>query len=141
MADYYCHSCAVSESIVVPEIPQNLSGSDYQLDKFLKHTAPSTVYPGVNSIFDNPTYDSYKDFIVTTLASGSVQIDDYGRTNMVWYAGSGIGATYEDGAFTTHTDSVKVVLHDDELKIHAFPTASNVLESKTCLSCGKEIPI
>lgn len=34
---------------------------------------------------------------------------------------------------------VKVVLHDDEIRIHGFPTGSARISPKTCMNCGDEI--
>jgi len=137
----YCHSCAVASGIVKPSIESNLSGTTYKLEKFLKHTAPATAYPGINSVFHDPSYESYKNYIVTTQASGTAQIDDRGRTNMVWYAGSGIGAIYEDGEFRISANAVKLVLPNDDYKVHAYPiTLSTLLESTKCELCGKKTP-
>ena len=37
---YYCHKCASTNLSITPSIPYNLTGTQYQLDKFMKHTAP-----------------------------------------------------------------------------------------------------
>lgn len=138
----YCHSCAIASGIVKPSIQSNLSGTSYQLDKFLKHTAPAAAYWGINSVFDDPSFESYKNYIVTTQASGTAQIDDRGRINMVWYAGSGIGAVHQGGEFKISATAVKLVLPNDDSKVHAFPIKlSRALESSKCELCGASIPI
>lgn len=54
------------------------------------------------------------------MASGSTEIDDYNRKNNVWFAGSNNGLSFRDGALETPTDTVKVVLSDNDGKVHAF---------------------
>lgn len=141
MVNYYCHRCAVSNGIVSPEIPDDLSGTTYKLEKYLKHTDPvqSGNYP-INSLFNDPSYDSYKNYIVNTMSSGAVMVDDRGRINMFWYAGKNIGVTYHNGQFVTSGDTVKVVLHNDEYKIHAYPTKITISGTATCEICGAIIP-
>lgn len=98
----------------------SLSGTQYQLDKFLKHTAPSGQYD-MNSVFGDPTFAAYGRYTVTTLASGWVHVDERNRVCMAWYAGSGIGITYRNGAFSAPANCVQVVFHDDQFKVHAYP--------------------
>jgi len=77
MSQFFCHSCSVS-GLVTPAMPTSLTGTSYQLEKFIKHTAPTVTYP-INSIFDDPTYDTYSGYIVTGTISGLLEIDNYGR--------------------------------------------------------------
>ena len=140
MSEYYCHSCALIQSLYQPVEPDklNLTASQYQLNKFMKHTAP-TSFLGTVSVFDDPSYDKYKSFTVNTSGSGSVERDDQGRTNVVWYAGKDIGVTYVNGQFLTTGDTVKVVLHDNQIKVHSFPVDSFTYERKKCRICGRDI--
>ena len=138
MPKYYCHSCSVLLGIVNPEIPISLTGSSYQLEKFTKHTAPTGIY-SLNSVFSNPSYEKYRDYVVTTTVSGSAYIDDYGRTNLLYFAGEEIGATYQNGQLLIHADTVVLVFHDDEWKLHAFPASSNSFQQSTCANCGSSI--
>ena len=121
-----------------PEIPVTLKGTSYQLEKFIKHTAPTGVY-SLNSVFSGPSYDQYHDYIITTTVSGSVQVDDRGRTNLLYFAGSGIGVTYENGRLSIPADTVVVVFHDNEWKIHAFPADSDSFQYSICQNCGAPI--
>ncbi len=140
MSEYYCHSCALAQSIYQPIEPDksNLTASQYQLGKFLKHTTPNSLV-GTVSIFDDPSYDKYKLFTVNTSGTGSVERDFQGRINIVWYAGKDIGITYVNGRFLTYGDTVKVVLHNNQFKIHSFPVDSFMYEKKKCKMCGRDI--
>jgi hypothetical protein len=138
MSTYYCHKCGVSEGHIVPDVPSNLTGEQCQLEKFIKHTAPTGTYK-VNSVFSDPSYQKYADYIVNTSASGYLEIDDKQRKNLVWFASEKAGTKYVNGVFKCDQSGVKVVHHDDGLKIHAFAYEVN-LGSKTCAKCGASIP-
>ena len=140
MTEYFCHQCAISCSLVTPASPVNLTGSQYQLDKFIKHTAPAAAYQ-LNSVFDDPTYKSYGDYVVSTAASGALQIDDHGRKNLVWFAGRRTGAEYCSGVFAAPTEGVKVVLPENDTKLHAYPIAASPHSCAICPSCGTTIPL
>jgi hypothetical protein len=47
--------------------------------------------------------------MVNSICSGSVEIDNQGRMNIVWLAGEKTGTTYLNGSFLTDNNSVKVV--------------------------------
>ncbi len=135
MSKYYCHRCSVLLGIVSPEVPVSLTGTSYQLEKFIKHTAPTGTYP-INSVFSDPSYEGYRNYVVTTTVSGSAYIDDRGRTNLLYFAGDRIGATYENGHLLIPADTVVVVFHDNEWKLHAFPVSSNSFQQSICQNCG-----
>ncbi|MBR10820.1 MAG: hypothetical protein CMP48_24475 [Rickettsiales bacterium] len=140
MGSYYCHKCATEESYLNPSGSENLNftGSAYQLTKFLKHTLPVTQ-SGLVSVFVDPSYLTYKDYTVNTLFSGSVEIDDSGRKNILWLANENAGSTFLDGAFQNSGSLIKVVLPDDVNKIHAYPIDSGSLVTRVCSKCGKDI--
>jgi len=141
MAQHYCHQCAMFNSLVSPVSPSSLIDTCYKFGKFMKHTAPSAsaVYP-VNSFFDDPTYHTYENYVVTTAASGFLEIDDCGRKNLIWYAGSRIGAEYHGGMFVAPTEGVKLVLSEDDSSIHAFSIGASPSRTGFCDSCGKPVP-
>lgn len=139
MNQYYCHACAIRCGKLKPADPIELTGTQYQLEKFIKHTAPSTTYP-LNSVFTGPASESYRNYIVTAVASGCVQIDG-NRTNIVWVASATTGFTSRNGSFVARNDAVKVVFHDDQFKIHGFPSGSTEFGSATCIDCGKPVPM
>ena len=138
MNEYYCHKCAESLGFLPTKIEMNYTGSLVQLDKFIKHTMPSTTYK-INSIFNTNDYDKFKNYIIDTIHSGSVEIDSCGRMNIIWIAGEKTGATYINGSFLTDNNSVKVVKSWDCNEIHCFPTSSADLEFKKCSNCGGDL--
>lgn len=143
MIKRYCHKCAyVVLGFNRPSNISSLSGTAYQLSRYMKHTAPSSraIANPVNSIFDNPTYSSYKNYVVNAAASGWAELDNQGRVNMAWYAGSKNRITYHKGTFYAPTDGVKVVLLHDASRIHAFPIADSSLSAFACGNCGANVP-
>jgi hypothetical protein len=139
MKNYFCHNCAVKLGISLPAETETLTGSEYQLEKVLKHTAPTVKYPFV-SIFDSTGFQEYKTYTVSTASSGWVEEDEKGRINMTWYAGKYTGGTFENGVFKLPTDCVKVVYHDNSFKIHSFPTQQPEVRTAKCSICGTYIP-
>lgn len=138
MSEHYCHNCSVELGVVEPEIPVTITGTSYQLEKYIKHTAPTGTYP-INSVFSDPSYEMYRNYVVTTTMSGSAYIDDQGRTNLLYFAGKEIGATYEDGQLIVPADTVVVVFHDNKWKLHGFPVDSSKFRPSNCLRCGTPI--
>lgn len=90
-------------------------------------------------MFDSGCYDQYKTHIVKAIASGSTEIDDYNRKNIVCFADADNCLSFRNGALELPTDSVKVVLSDNGGKIHAFPTSSNDIQQRKCDECGSDI--
>ena len=140
MTEYYCHECAISHSLVTSASPTSLIGTQYQLDKFAKHTALSGSYQ-VNSVFDDASLAAYAGYVVNTSASGLLQIDSRGRKNLVWFAGSRNGAEYRNGTFVAPTDGVKLVLKQEDSKVHAFPICGSPHRIVKCQSCGRVVPL
>jgi len=139
MSEYYCHECAALSGWMNVQNPDDLTGTDYQLDKFIKHTVPSTYYSGAVSVFQNPEYSAYSTYVGNTAGSGCLVIDDFGRKNLIWVAGSTTGFTFENGFYRRPEDAVKVVLYDNQWKIHAYPTNSDSVDTKRCKNCGRLI--
>lgn len=140
MPQYYCHRCMISNSLVIPASPSSLAGTQYQLSKFIKHTAPSASSSRTHSVFNDPTYQAYSTYVVNTAASGFLEIDDWNRENLIWFAGSQTGVMYQNGSFVAPADGIKVVLPESDPMIHAFPIASSPLRSVVCDTCGRPIP-
>lgn len=132
MSEYYCHACAVKNGAVQPTVTTNLTGSNYQLEKFFKHTAP-TGHHAINSVFSDKSYAKYRDYTISGSLSGGVEIDDQGRTNIIWYAGEEVGLTHS-GSFTIPASGVKIVLHHDDAKVHTYPF--NPPQTQYCKTCG-----
>lgn len=133
---HYCHFCALRLGLVsnVFSTSPNLTGTNYQLEKFIKHTSPSG-YNGWLSIFDRPDYKEYQDFTVSASLSGCCEIDGLGRTNLVWYAGRHVGMTFNNSRYSCPNDAIKVVLHDNQARIHSFPVNYEQHYIKRCLEC------
>ena len=130
-----CHSCAAEQGHIDFTLPGSVTGTEYQLEKYMKHTAPSGSYP-VNSVFESPDHAVYSNYIVGTMASGCVEIDDHGRANLIYFAGEKTGARYEHGEFVCDISGVKVVLAHDEARVHGFPTGIGHLGPQHCERCG-----
>lgn len=151
MSAYYCPNCTysiINGSIVNPRAC-NLSGSfaSYNLyEKYRKHVLNEGIY-SVNSVFTYDNFDinapikyqEYEDYCFLTSVSGSLEIDDNGRSNLVWYAQKPTGELTIYGSASGHLDSVKLVLWYDAEKIHAFPTSSVAFFSTRCAICGCQL--
>jgi len=141
MAQYFCHRCAVISGYLNTGCNAHIdfTGSTYQLDKFIKHTVLPSSGSGLVSIFNDPSYESYSGYIVNTMASGSVEIDDQGRKNVIFYGSQSQGMRFVDGIPQEHNDTVKVVLPDNPAKVHVFPVSSSSIITEDCNSCGTNV--
>ena len=141
MSQHYCHDCAIRNGLINPLDTSaiNLTGSSYLFDKYIKHTAPTGGYENLLSIFNRPEYGEYRNYTVSGSLSGSAEIDDQGRTNLIWYAGRHIGITYKDSRYYCPDDSVKVVFHNDYTLIHSFPVNWELHYIKRCIICNNYI--
>lgn len=138
MATYYCHECVRRYRLHLPVDPSTGSASSYQLDKFVKHVAPTGTY-AVNSVFDDKDWQTYKDYMVTTAASGCLEVDDMGRENLIFFAGERTGLRYDHGNPTATCSGVKLVCTADSSRFHAFPSDFEA-ESRVCSICGQPVP-
>ena len=139
---YYCNQCAVSNRIISPfnAKSSNLTGTAYQCGKFMKHTAPKGTFQGKNSIFLCPTYEKYKEYIITGSISGMVEVDEFGRKSIIWYAGRETGVLYIDGDYVAPENGVRIVLPEDSKKIHAYPFSGLLNKKHICSICGNDLP-
>jgi len=140
MTQYFCHECQMLLGLVSPANPISLTGTNYQLERFIKHTAPTGTYT-INSVFADPTYTTYANYIVSGSVSGFLEIDDYGRKNIIWFAGEHTGAEFRNGVFIAPTNGIKIVLPENAAWIHAFPLTGNPDAINYCDSCGKPLPM
>ena len=140
MEEYFCHKCSVELGHLNTGSTEhiNFTGSSYQLDKFIKHTLPPSQ-SGLISIYSDPSYGAYKDYIVNTMASGSTMFDQFHRKNVIWYASKENGVSYLGGIPHSTTDVVKVVLSHMEEKIHSYPVNSSELITKKCKRCNTNV--
>lgn len=141
MPTYYCHECARRNGLISPVMPVSglapASGA-YSLEHFIKHTAPTGVYD-INSVFNDPSWPTYQNYMIAGAASGCLEIDDRGRKNLLFFAGKETGLTFQSGRPTISCSGVIVVCSETSGKIHAFPN-SVPAESQRCASCGGLVP-
>lgn len=135
----YCHDCAIALGLLRPAAPTTLVDTQYQLDKYLKHTAPQSAY-NFNTVFTAPGSLTYEKCLVSAIASGHVLVDSQNRVNVCWVASEQTGIALVDGKFVGPTHAVKVVLHHDDQKIHAFPIRTSDLSAQPCARCGRLVP-
>jgi hypothetical protein len=139
MAKYYCHPCASSMGMLRNIHSSAPIASKYQLEKYLKHTAPSSTCSHL-SIFDDPSTGSYRNAIVAASCSGSVEIDVRGRKNIIYVASTGrIGCSFQNGVFLRANNTIKVVLSSDPEMVHAFTESSTQYSTALCEKCGSPI--
>ena len=138
MSVYYCHKCSVDLNFIKDYVAENLLGSTYQMDKYIKHTWPSTAFP-VQSVFSSPSTQLYGKYIIDAKFAGSVEIDAKNRKNIIYVAGEQCGFLYENGQLARPQNAVKVVLSSSTGKIHAFPESSTNFSTAECAKCGKPI--
>ena len=141
MSQYYCYECAISNGLIFPVDADslNLTGTTYQLDKYVKHTTPSTQ-KGLVTIFDRPDYEKYRSYIVTGTISGMLEIDDISRKNFVWYGGYQTGFEIINGNYIAPVSGIKIVCSEDDQQIHAFPVEGVSGLIYNCMICGKPLP-
>ncbi len=138
---YFCHRCARHLGLISPVDPSALEPptSDYQLKKFIKHSAPTREYDNTNSVFDDPSWETHKDYMVSTAASGCLEIDDRNRKNIIFFAGERTGLRYDKGSFSAVCSGIKLVFSEDSANIHQLPSDFTP-ESKLCEQCGVCVP-
>ena len=140
---YYCRQCADHLKIIDTSISAiEPTGSPYQLEKFMKHTLPGHYKKWTtSSIFKDPAFATYSDWIVHTLASGCVEVDARNRVNHLYFAGEETGYSYDPtGKKVNYPESgVKVVLHDNDDRIHAFSINPTIDTTSLCANCGTRL--
>jgi DNA-directed RNA polymerase subunit RPC12/RpoP len=135
---YYCHKCA-NELSLIPSPPSGkIVRTPYQYEKHLKHTSFDATY-SIQSIFSDSSTSAYANYIVDSIDTGAVEIDEQGRKNIIWCAGRETGFHFKSGKLVRPSDAVKVVLYLDKDKLHAFPENSTSFNTATCNNCGKRI--
>jgi hypothetical protein len=127
----------------------NLTSSfnnNYLLGKFEKHYNNSGSY-NINTVFkkddfeNQSDYDIYEQYHYLAYVSGSLEIDNQGRKNLVLCYTKPTGDEYTQGIKAGQSEAVKLVLFDNANKIHAFPTSSAHLTTVRCKNCGCKLEI
>ncbi len=135
----YCQDCAIRHGVYRPAIPAALTATHYQLEKYLKHTAPTT-WDSFHTIFTGPSSEAYQRYIITAVASGYVEVDVRSRVNIVWVASEQTGIAYRNGAFEGPAHGVKVVWPGDANRLHGFPIVTSSLSVEICAICSRQVP-
>lgn len=136
---FYCLQCAAASSWMNPSVTGVLTLSNYQLEKFVKHTAPTGMAAALHSVFDDPSASAYRHYQVVAGASGYLDRSDPNRPTLCYFAHEKVGNTYLNGVFQQPASGVRVVCIGNSAKIHAFPDAS-VLSKVLCTGCGRLTP-
>jgi hypothetical protein len=138
MSTRYCHKCAGELGYLRQPTGEELIATTYQLEKYIKHTVPDPKYQ-VQSVFTTPSTEAYASYVLNTMAAGSVELDDRGRTNVIWTAGAPTGFLFKRGVLVQPQEAVKVVLSSSTGEIHTFPANSTTFVATTCARCGGPI--
>lgn len=112
-------------------------GSQYQLEKFIKHTVRE-LFGDVVSVFDSTSTGRYAEYTAGA-SSGAVEFDDYGRRNIVILGGHPTAYAYKDRRLEGPQDGAKVVSSSEAGSIHAFPIDASRLRTETCVNCGHPV--
>lgn len=137
MEKYYCNQCTINLGLINLRNGLNFTGTTDQFTKFIKHTVYNPLGPGIISVFNSPSYSDYYSYIYDTLRGGSTEFDYNNKKNILLPKSTGIGITFMNGVSSnTLASFVKVVLPDNDKKIHAFPIIDNNLSMKPCYECG-----
>ena len=138
-AQFYCHTCAAGRGYLANVFTSGLLQSTYQLEKYMKHTLPSSLSTSgaVQTFFSNPSTSEYETHVVDAINSGAVKIHGK-RRNFIFAAGRQTGWSCTYGVFAGPTDGVLVVLTSEPMHIHAFPVATTT--SGACADCGRPVP-
>jgi hypothetical protein len=135
MSKYYCHECARRRGYLGEVDIGSLMGTNFQLEKYMKHTCPASS-EAIQSVFAMASTSAYGAYVVNATLAGSVEIEDKGRTNIIWADGKEIGFKYEHGELKYPEHVVKVVLSTDSGRVHAYPQSSTEFAGASCLGCG-----
>lgn len=138
MAQTICQQCARTKGLLPEVVTSHFTATRYQLEKYIKHTAPQQLYR-YNSVFKDPSTAMYSNYIVSALADGYVEIDDRDRVNVNYFASATAGYAISLGHAEGPVSGVKVVLGHDPERIHAFPVNLSDIEVIHCDLCGKEL--
>jgi hypothetical protein len=131
MSNYYCINCGASRGFSGINAGTNLTGNQYQLEKYIKHTNPTAVY-GINGTFDDP--NAYLDYAVSASKYGFYEKDNQNRINLVWDANKRVGETIDPCGAITPNSAAKYVCPNTPSKTHGFPTGLS--GTIICSDCG-----
>lgn len=138
MPQYFCQECARIKCLLPEIVGSRFTDNQYQLDKYIKHTAPTSLC-GYKTVFKDPSTATYSNYIISTLADGYVEVDDRNRINVNYFASATAGYAISMGHVEGPVFGVKVVLGNEPDRIHAYPIDVSNIEVIRCQQCDKEI--
>src|SRR5262245_49370522 len=118
MSKFYCRDCQpkLDWSLDLPST-QALYQSDYQKGKYRKHTELSTG-ERLQSIFNDPSTTSIRQFVEDALLRGPMEIDDQNRVNFYATSTGPVGFLARWGVRVEKQDAVRVVKTSDPTLRH-----------------------
>ncbi len=132
----YRHPCAKACGLTNDVYTSDLSRSQYQVCKIIKHgTIPSTSSKYV-TVFNSTNLEDYAFYVVSTTAAGAVQIDSRHRRNIMWVFGRETGYAYYEGGLQQPVEGMTLVLSSDPAMAHIYPSDTAELRATTCARCG-----
>ena len=137
MSEYYCNRCGARRGLL-RRVPEDLISTPYQLSKFVKHTVLNSQAKYLSTFLSTSTGD-YGSLVVASVNAGSVELDDRGRTNVIFRAGRPTGRLFSKGQFIQVQPSVCVVLTSSTGEVHAFPDSDDRYRNERCRDCGAPI--
>ena len=140
MLTYYCQTCAVQQGLIRPQIPPNVFLTPYQVQKYEKHTRPSSLSPK-NGVFTDPSTLGYRAVMATAAASGWFETDPSRFPSLVRTIDPPPGLIYEYGQFHASANAVRLVLPNDPNHFHLYPEFVPGLEQRTCAGCGVRLDV
>jgi hypothetical protein len=137
MKKYICCGCADKLNLKTSARTSDPLQSQYQVDKWYKHTIPSTSI-GYQTLFDSRSSDYYAGVIYDAVDLGFVEDDDQSRLNILYCpsTGSRIGRAFARGQDLGPQDMVRVVKWSEEAGIHAMLDGSSDFSAARCSRCG-----
>ena len=141
MDGLHCSECAQKNHGFNPSIFNtiNFTGSSYLLGKYNKHTVFNSG-SGVISVYTSSNYTDYRNCLLISIHSGSVDIRNGTADSVVWDACQYLGDTYINGVYSHRCFENKVVKLYDLSKVHGYCTNSFSTTTNRCVDCGKAIP-
>lgn len=91
-------------------------------------------------VFNLTSSETYWDYIVNPSASGCVEVDAWGRRNVILVGSRTAHVTLSNGVYAGPADAVKLVCAQDSSMAHAFPVAISALTVGSCATCGTRVP-
>lgn len=138
-----CNECARKNGLIpsFDTSSTNLTGSNYQLGKFLDHTQTGSRSGGTVSIFNDPGYEQYKNTFFSTLHSGSYHQDANGRESLKFVLSADCGFAWDDlnKQQLYSEDAIRLVCFRDSSKVHHYSQDSSMFQPVSCDNCGETI--